>query len=129
MVSGITDAKWAATKLVDTALTGTGTVPLPAPYGIVANGDTFDAVELLADVSGSGKLEPLGGPIGRLTWIRWRVDVRLDEPGQILFMARAADGDGVWQDEELSEPFPAGASGYPRVPMRVYAGVGDPGPA
>jgi DMSO/TMAO reductase YedYZ molybdopterin-dependent catalytic subunit len=97
-------------------------------FGVASSGDRgISAVQVSTDGGASWRdtdLEPLGGPIGRLTWVRWRALVRLDAPGQVLFMARAADGTGTWQDEELSEPFPAGASGYPRVPMRVYASVG-----
>jgi DMSO/TMAO reductase YedYZ molybdopterin-dependent catalytic subunit len=97
-------------------------------FGVASSGDRgISAVQVSTDGGVAwrdAELEPLGGPIGRLTWVRWRALVRLDAPGQVLFMARAADGTGTWQDEELSEPFPAGASGYPRVPMRVYAGVG-----
>ncbi|HKZ90813.1 MAG TPA: molybdopterin-dependent oxidoreductase [Candidatus Limnocylindrales bacterium] len=99
-------------------------------YGVASSGDRgISAVQISLDRGASwldAELEPLGGPIGRLTWVRWRAEVRLDEPGQVLFMARAADGTGRWQTDEVSEPFPNGASGYPRVPMRVYAGLGEP---
>jgi DMSO/TMAO reductase YedYZ molybdopterin-dependent catalytic subunit len=99
-------------------------------YGVASSGDRgVSAVQISIDRGETwqdAELEPIGGPIGRLTWVRWRADVRLDEPGQVLFVARAADGDGRWQTDEVSEPFPRGASGYPRVPMRVYASIGDP---
>jgi DMSO/TMAO reductase YedYZ molybdopterin-dependent catalytic subunit len=101
-------------------------------YGVASSGDRgISAVQVSTDGGDtwrSAELEPLGGPIGRLTWVRWRADVRLDKPGPALFMARAADGSGAWQEAALSEPFPAGASGYPRVPMRAYASLSDPGP-
>ncbi|MEX1345995.1 MAG: molybdopterin-dependent oxidoreductase, partial [Candidatus Limnocylindrales bacterium] len=100
-------------------------------FGVASSGDRgISAVQYSLDRGETwqyAELEPLGGPIGRLTWVRWRAEVVLDEPGQVLFMARAADGNGVWQTDEISEPFPRGASGYPRVPMRVYASVRDPG--
>jgi DMSO/TMAO reductase YedYZ molybdopterin-dependent catalytic subunit len=99
--------------------------------GVASSGDRgISAVQYSLDRGATwrdAELEPLGGPIGRLTWVRWRAQVQLDEPGQVLFMARAADGDGVWQTDAVEEPFPRGASGYPRVPMRVYASLSDPG--
>ena len=99
-------------------------------FGVASSGDRgISAVQFSLDGGETwrnAELDPLGGPIGRLTWVRWRADVVLDEPGQMLFMARAADGDGVWQTDEVSESFPRGASGYPRVPMRVYASLSDP---
>lgn len=97
--------------------------------GVASSGDRgISAVQYSLDRGRTwrnAELEPLGGPIGRLTWVRWRAQLTLDEPGQVLFMARAADGNGTWQTDEVEEPFPRGASGYPRVPMRVYASVND----
>jgi DMSO/TMAO reductase YedYZ molybdopterin-dependent catalytic subunit len=93
-------------------------------YGVASAGDRgISAVQVSLDGGSTwsdAELEPLSGPIGRLTWVRWRMDIRLGHPGSVLFMARAADGTGTWQDDELEEPFPRGASGYPRVAMRVY---------
>ena len=99
-------------------------------FGVASSGDRgISAVQVSLDRGATwqdAELEPVGGPVGRLTWVRWRTDLRLDTPGQVMFMARAADGEGRWQTDEVSEPFPRGASGYPRVPMRVYASIGDP---
>ena len=117
----------AADGISDSVLAGR---PFTA-FGVASSGDrAISAVQVSTDRGETwrdAELEPLGGPIGRLTWVRWRAEMRLDEPGQILFMARAADGQGRWQTDEVAEPFPKGASGYPRVPMRVYASVGEPG--
>ena len=98
--------------------------------GVASSGDRgISAVQYSLDRGETwqhAELEPLGGPIGRLTWVRWRAEVMFDEPGSVLFMARAADGEGRWQSDQIAESFPRGASGYPRVPMRVYASVSDP---
>lgn len=116
----------AADGISDSVLAGR---PFTA-FGVASSGDRgISAVQISLDRGATwqdAELEPLGGPIGRLTWVRWRADMQLDTPGQLLFMARAADGDGRWQTDEVEESFPRGASGYPRVPMRVYASVGDP---
>ena len=96
-------------------------------YGVASSGDRgIGAVQVSIDGGTTwqdAELEPLGGPIGRLTWVRWRAPVRLDTPGTLLFMARAADAAGRWQEDAVEEPFPRGASGYPRVPMRVYPSI------
>jgi DMSO/TMAO reductase YedYZ molybdopterin-dependent catalytic subunit len=113
----------AADGVSDAVLAGTAFTA----YGVASSGDRgISAVQVSLDGGETwrdAELEPMGGPIGRLTWVRWRAPVRLDAPGTLLFMARAADGTGQWQDEAVEEPFPRGASGYPRVPMRVYPSV------
>lgn len=96
-------------------------------FGVASAGDRgISKVEVSLDGGGTwrpAEIEPLGGPIGSLTWVRWRLPVRFDVPGDVLFLARASDGRGTLQDSAIDDPFPRGASGYPRVPMQIYADV------
>jgi len=98
-------------------------------FGVASAGDRgVSRVEISLDDGRSWRdadLEPLGGPLGPLTWVRWRAPVRFDKPGNTRFVARATDGTGTVQDDPIEDAFPRGSSGFPRVPMTIYAGIPD----
>jgi len=53
------------------------------------------------------------------TWVRWRLEWTPQSPGAILVRARAIDGAGVLQTEEVTDPHPDGASGYHAIKIEV----------
>jgi DMSO/TMAO reductase YedYZ molybdopterin-dependent catalytic subunit len=53
------------------------------------------------------------------TWVRWRSEWTPQTPGAVLVRARAIDGAGVVQTEEVTDPHPDGASGYHAIRVEV----------
>jgi hypothetical protein len=58
----------------------------------------------------------LGGVPSPDTWRKWAVDVDV-EPGEHTIEARATDGLGQVQTDEVADVAPDGASGYDVVPF------------
>lgn len=59
-------------------------------------------------------------PLSPMTWIQWRALLPTPAPaaGELFAEARAVDGEGRPQDSALEGPFPNGASGFHRVPVK-----------
>jgi DMSO/TMAO reductase YedYZ molybdopterin-dependent catalytic subunit len=94
-------------------------------YGIANSGDRRIArVELSPDGGTSwlnAELEDASQPpLGPLTWVRWRVQVTVANPGPVRLVVRAADGAGQLQDGRDSAPLPSGSTGWHAI--RVIAG-------
>jgi DMSO/TMAO reductase YedYZ molybdopterin-dependent catalytic subunit len=88
-------------------------------YGIASSGDRGIArVEVSADEGATwrdAELEPEGGPITDLSWVRWRTEVQPSGPGRITLLARATDDRGNVQDATPRAPLPSGATGLHRL--------------
>jgi DMSO/TMAO reductase YedYZ molybdopterin-dependent catalytic subunit len=88
-------------------------------YGLAAAGDRgVSRVELSSDGGRTWadcELEPEGGPIGPLTWRRWRTSLRIDRVGDYNLVARATDGRGELQTSVVNPQLPSGATGWPQV--------------
>jgi DMSO/TMAO reductase YedYZ molybdopterin-dependent catalytic subunit len=88
-------------------------------HGIASSGDRGIArVEVSADDGATwrdAELEPEGGPITDLSWVRWRMEVPPSRPGRITLLARATDDRGNVQDATPRAPLPSGATGLHRV--------------
>jgi len=56
-------------------------------------------------------------PLSPFTWIQWRLSLPLR--GNVLLEARAIDGKGAIQTALQSDIYPAGATGYHRITVRV----------
>lgn len=104
-------------------------VPVGEPfmvYGIANSGDRgISRVEVSADDGQSwqdAEVEPIADPLGPLTWVRWRVPVRVPAPGVVRLAARATDGRGEVQDGTPRSPLPAGATGWHRVRLVASSG-------
>lgn len=95
-------------------------------FGVASSGDRGIArVEVSADGGSTWQdatLEPDGGPIGDLTWVRWRAEVRVATPGRVGLLARATDGRGNVQDATPRGALPSGATGLMRVTVTAIAG-------
>jgi DMSO/TMAO reductase YedYZ molybdopterin-dependent catalytic subunit len=88
--------------------------------GIAFAGDRgISAVEVSADGGATwtkARLEDATvEPLGPLTWVRFRADVRAAGAGRATLVVRATDGTGAVQVEEPSPPLPDGATGWQRV--------------
>jgi hypothetical protein len=84
--------------------------------GIAFAGDRgIQQVQLSLDLGESWTPAEIEPPRAPLTWVRWRVRLRLPGPGQFQVMVRAVDGTGALQDAVVRRSFPSGATGYHRV--------------
>ena len=59
--------------------------------------------------------------LASFSWVRWHFDGQHRVPGDVERVARATDGDGGVQSVEERPPEPSGATGYPRITVRVGA--------
>jgi hypothetical protein len=100
-------------------------MPFPV-HGVASSGDRGIArVEVSPDGGSTWRdaaLEPDGGPIGDLTWVRWRADVTVAAPGRVILLARATDGLGNVQDATPRGALPSGATGLHRVTVTALGG-------
>lgn len=54
----------------------------------------------------------LSAPLSEDSWVQWKVDWDIPEPGPYVVTCRATDGDGVTQTSEIAPPAPDGATGW-----------------
>jgi DMSO/TMAO reductase YedYZ molybdopterin-dependent catalytic subunit len=71
----------------------------------------IEAVEVRVD-GGPWRAAQLSTEVNGRTWRMWRTDLDL-APGRHTVQTRATDHDGAVQTEELADPIPNGASGWP----------------
>ena len=76
-------------------------------------------VEVSADQGRTWNEAKLGREVNGFTWRRWYFDWTPAGPGEAKLMVRATDGLGVPQVSAPHDPFPAGATGYHLVSVRV----------
>jgi hypothetical protein len=60
----------------------------------------------------------LGAAPSTDTWVQWTADWDA-EPGDHSIEARATDATGAPQTDAVAEVLPDGATGYPRISVRV----------
>jgi len=80
------------------------------------------SVEVSADGGGSWQPATLEEPLGRLTWVRWKLDWSPPKSGKFKLQARATDGTGALETAIRREPFPSGATGYETREISVQPG-------
>ena len=80
------------------------------------------AVEVSADGGGSWQPATLEEPLGRLTWVRWRLDWTPPKAGKFKISARATDGTGAVETAIRRDPFPSGATGYETLEISIQPG-------
>ncbi len=88
--------------------------------GIAFAGDRgLSLVEVRVD-EGEWIEAELNRPLSQLCWVQWSARLDLPSAGEYLFEVRATDGRGKVQTNEVSDQFPAGATGYhqKRVDLR-----------
>ncbi|HKW78388.1 MAG TPA: molybdopterin-binding oxidoreductase, partial [Candidatus Limnocylindria bacterium] len=76
-------------------------------------------VEVSTDQGRTWSDAKLGREVNGFTWRRWYYDWTPSGAGTVRLMVRATDGLGVPQVSSPAEPFPAGATGYHLVTVRV----------
>lgn len=87
--------------------------------GVSFSGDRgISRVEVSTDGGANWNDATLVPPLSPYTWVLWHYDWRA-EVGDAEIVARATDGTGEVQTDERSPPLPDGASGHPRVRVRV----------
>jgi hypothetical protein len=70
-------------------------------------------------------------PLAELSWVRWRVELTIAEPGAAELIVRATDGEGTTQTGERTSALPSGSTGWHQVAVvavDVPAPIGTPAP-
>ena len=92
---------------------------LNALRGIAFAGERgISRVEVSVDSGETWNDATVHPPLSDFTWVRWQYDFDALPPRHTLFV-RAADGNGIPQIIEASDPLPEGATGYHRRPVSV----------
>ncbi|MEJ7635940.1 molybdopterin-dependent oxidoreductase [Aeromicrobium sp.] len=112
-----------------------GPIKTESRIDVPGNGETVDAgmttvagvawaqqvgvegVEIRID-GGQWQKATLGKAPNVDTWVQWTTQWDA-EPGEHLIEARATNADGVPQTEEVADVLPDGATGYPRIGVKV----------
>jgi DMSO/TMAO reductase YedYZ molybdopterin-dependent catalytic subunit len=101
--------------------------PVPVGEPVTLRGRAFAgdrgvrAVEVSTDDGETWRPARIDYPGTRLTWVFWRFDWRPQEPGEVVLLSRATDGEGVVQPPDARGIVPQGATGYHRVRATVVA--------
>lgn len=91
-------------------------------FGIALAGDRgISKVEVSLDGGSTSLTANLKKPLSKYTWVIWWLDWEVNTLGSYLIKVRATDGYGYLQSDDLSEPFPKGASGYHTIVVHVEA--------
>ncbi len=90
--------------------------------GVAFAGDRgISKVEVSVDGGKNWQAAMLKPRISELTWTLWAYDWQPTAPGNYNVYARAADGTGVTQTSQVTQPFPNGATGYVTIPVDVVS--------
>jgi DMSO/TMAO reductase YedYZ molybdopterin-dependent catalytic subunit len=98
-----------------------------APGATTVNGIAFagargiGGVQLSTDGGATWNEAELLPSQGPNTWSFWQYGWQPAQPGNYALVARATDGGGALQTPRRTDPFPAGATGYHEVRVRVSA--------
>jgi DMSO/TMAO reductase YedYZ molybdopterin-dependent catalytic subunit len=88
--------------------------------GVAWAGDRgVSEVEVTTDGGRTWSNALLQEPVAPAAWTRWAYRWTPRTPGEIEVACRATDGDGNVQTDDVTDPHPAGATGYHRVTVRV----------
>ncbi len=92
-------------------------------HGIAFSGSRgINRVEVSTDGGQSWNNATLTRPLSPYSWVLWHYDWDQERTeGRVEIVARATDGEGEVQPVEERPPEPSGATGYPRVSVRVPA--------
>jgi DMSO/TMAO reductase YedYZ molybdopterin-dependent catalytic subunit len=88
-----------------------------APIGGIAfAGDRgIRQVEFSLDGGKTWQVSVLKPPLSPYAWTLWAAELALPGGGEYVLAVRATDGQGIVQDERVSEPLPDGVSGYHKL--------------
>ncbi|MEW1958391.1 molybdopterin-dependent oxidoreductase [Kineococcus sp. NPDC059986] len=116
-----TDRGWAQKAPIKTAVR----IDVPASFGQVRSGATvpvagvawaqtrgISKVEVSVD-SGPWRTAELLPSVGKNTWVQWTVGIDGLAAGNHTLRARATDGTGALQTQDVAKPIPDGSSGWP----------------
>ena len=77
------------------------------------------SVEVSTDSGATWQPATLEEPLGKLTWVRWKLDWTPPKTGKFKVFARSTDGTGAAETAIRREPFPSGATGYDAIEVSV----------
>jgi Oxidoreductase molybdopterin binding domain/Mo-co oxidoreductase dimerisation domain len=84
--------------------------------GIAFAGDRgISKVEVSSDGGNSWKIARIKDPLSQYTWVLWTVDLDLSAKSNRSIIVRATDKTGKIQADEVTDPFPDGATGYDMI--------------
>jgi DMSO/TMAO reductase YedYZ molybdopterin-dependent catalytic subunit len=84
--------------------------------GIAFAGDRgISKVEVSSDGGNSWKIARIKDPLSQYTWVLWTVDLDLSAQSNRSIIVRATDKTGKIQADEVTDPFPDGATGYDMI--------------
>jgi DMSO/TMAO reductase YedYZ molybdopterin-dependent catalytic subunit len=84
--------------------------------GIAFAGDRgISKVEVSSDGGNSWKIARIKGPLSQYTWVLWTVHLDLSAKSNRSIIVRATDKTGKIQADEVTDPFPNGATGYDMI--------------
>jgi len=88
--------------------------------GVAFAGDRgISKVEVSLDGGSTWLPANIKKPLSKFTWVIWWLDWEASALGAYMIKVRATDGYGNLQAEDLSEPFPKGATGYHTIVFHV----------
>jgi DMSO/TMAO reductase YedYZ molybdopterin-dependent catalytic subunit len=97
--------------------------------GIAFSGDRgISRVEVSTDGGSSWDDATLKPPLSPYTWVLWQYEWRDPDAGGFgskRVVARAWDGNGELQHDDMTEPYPDGAALFHRIDVAVYEDTGE----
>jgi DMSO/TMAO reductase YedYZ molybdopterin-dependent catalytic subunit len=84
--------------------------------GVAFAGDRgISKVEVSSDGGNSWKIARIKDPLSQYTWVLWTIDLDLSAKSSRSIIVRATDKTGKIQADEVTDPFPNGATGYDMI--------------
>lgn len=84
-----------------------------------AGSSGIQKVEVSTDGGRRWNLAQLNPPLSAYTWVFWRFDWQVPQPGIYRIVVRAADRSGRLQTAEYSRGFPDGTTGFHAITVEV----------
>jgi DMSO/TMAO reductase YedYZ molybdopterin-dependent catalytic subunit len=96
-----------------------GSAPIEIAGIAFAGARGISKVEVSTDGGASWQPAQLEPALGRLTWVRWKLEWTPSGTGKFKLFARSTDGTGATETAIRRSPFPDGSTGYDTVEVTV----------
>ena len=96
-----------------------GTAPVEIAGVAFAGARGISKVEVSTDGGSSWQPAQLEPALGRLSWVRWKLEWTPSGTGKFKVLARSTDGTGATETAIRREPFPDGSTGYDGIEVTV----------